>query len=330
MVLSRAAALLLLFTLVASESGAEMESKPKTWNPIDEENNFLDPNWVNHGSVKKIGNNMLMHTMQHGDGKNFAERGDVAVVQFQGFIHESGQRYENHRNFRKPYSFVVGMGHVIKGWDEGIKMMSVGQRSLIHMPHELAYGPFRSGSGRVPPHSHLNFDIELLGIHKSALHGGKQVGMAFDGRMPTELEAAQSKKAVKKAAAKKQDDFENLIKKQKQEAEEYAGRQKILLDSAQAKMAKMMPHQEEEPQNKKDAKPVDAQKVTPQAKAFFKNAAKNQKRDTKIQNNLEKKATSFRKEQVKKMATVLANQNPQQKTLRKDFAKGYDKLFPKQ
>jgi len=198
----------------SDESLTAETEKPKQAQLYDTilEEAFLDPKWINDNHVSDIGSGLKMHTLEKGDAKNFPERGDEVTVEFQGFLHnEDGKRYEVHRHFTKPFTFVIGLGNVIKGWDEAVKTMSLGQRSLIHVPSQMAYGPFRSGSGRVAPNSDLDFDIELLGIKKAS----KQFGMASDGTWAPEELAA---KTIKQA--KKEYKFESNAKDKLREQEE--------------------------------------------------------------------------------------------------------------
>merc|ERR1719171_1823219 len=134
---------------LSDESLTTETEKPKQAPLYDTilEEAFLDPKWINDNHVSDIGSGLKMHTLEKGDAKNFPERGDEVTVEFQGFLHnEDGKRYEVHRHFTKPFTFVIGLGNVIKGWDEAVKTMSLGERSLIHVPSQMAYGPFRSGA----------------------------------------------------------------------------------------------------------------------------------------------------------------------------------------
>lgn len=63
----------------------------------------------------------------------------------------------------KPFQFTVGAGQVIRGWDEGFLSMEVGEKAMLRITSDYAYGP-RGIGGVIPPGSDLNFEVELLAI----------------------------------------------------------------------------------------------------------------------------------------------------------------------
>lgn len=63
----------------------------------------------------------------------------------------------------KPFQFTVGAGQVIRGWDEGFLSMEVGEKALLRITSDYAYGP-RGIGGIIPPNADLNFEVELLEI----------------------------------------------------------------------------------------------------------------------------------------------------------------------
>jgi FKBP-type peptidyl-prolyl cis-trans isomerase FkpA len=101
-----------------------------------------------------------------GTGKE-ATAGATAVVNYTGWLYVPGAPQQHGAQFdssvgREPFSFQLGAGQVIKGWDEGVQGMKVGGKRTLIVPASMGYG--ESGAGPIPPNANLVFDVELLDV----------------------------------------------------------------------------------------------------------------------------------------------------------------------
>jgi FKBP-type peptidyl-prolyl cis-trans isomerase FkpA len=101
-----------------------------------------------------------------GSGKE-ALAGATVVVNYTGWIYEPNSPQQHGAQFdssigRSPFTFPLGAGQVIPGWDEGVKGMKVGGKRTLIVPASLGYGS--NGVGPIPPNSNLIFDVELLEV----------------------------------------------------------------------------------------------------------------------------------------------------------------------
>ena len=97
-----------------------------------------------------------------------AVNGATCQMDYTGWLYEDGKRtkkFDSSVDRGRPFSFKLGAGAVIKGWDEGVRGMKVGGKRELIIPPELGYGA-RGYPGIIPPNSTLNFEVELLGVKK--------------------------------------------------------------------------------------------------------------------------------------------------------------------
>jgi len=155
--------------LSVSVPGAE-EARPAVVRAIGSKTATLD---VNHQLAGKILNysvrlvrctelpQLSLEIQTPGDGKTYPVPGDQVTVHYTGSIAESGEEFDSSRS-RAPFTFTIGLGQVIKGWDEGLQRMSLGERATLRVPSEMAYGD--RGRPPIPPDADLLFDVEVLGV----------------------------------------------------------------------------------------------------------------------------------------------------------------------
>jgi FKBP-type peptidyl-prolyl cis-trans isomerase len=109
----------------------------------------------------KTESGLRFQIIQKGDGKK-AEKGKQVSVHYKGQLAD-GTVFDSSYQRKQPIDFTVGIGQVIKGWDEGLQLLQVGDKARLVIPSQLAYGSQGAG-GVIPPNATLIFDIELMDV----------------------------------------------------------------------------------------------------------------------------------------------------------------------
>ena len=98
-----------------------------------------------------------------------AVAGNTLTVNYTGWLYDATAAQNHGKQFdssvgRAPFSFKLGAGQVIAGWDQGMAGMKVGGKRTLIIPSSMGYGSYGAGGGLIPPHAALVFDVELISI----------------------------------------------------------------------------------------------------------------------------------------------------------------------
>lgn len=124
--------------------------------------------WQKNNKGQETNNNikniqgMKIETLKEGTGVE-AKNGDIVSVNYTGTL-ENGTKFDSSLDRGVPFSFTLGSGQVIRGWELGISGMKVGEKKRLTIPPKLAYGSQGVG-GVIPQNATLIFEVELLGIN---------------------------------------------------------------------------------------------------------------------------------------------------------------------
>jgi len=111
----------------------------------------------------KTSSGLIYEDVQVGDGET-ATSGKIATVHYTGWLNDAAHtRFDSSKLHGKPFSFPLGEGRVIAGWDEGVVGMKVGGVRKLTIPSELGYGS-EGAVGVIPPNATLIFEVELLAV----------------------------------------------------------------------------------------------------------------------------------------------------------------------
>jgi len=132
----------------------------------DEQNNIILEDNKGGSEEDVIINRDIMElnivVLQEGDGESI-KAGDKATVHYIGMLLD-GKKFDSSFDRGAPFSFILGVGQVITGWDQGVLGMKVGEKRRLEIPSELAYGE-RGAGAVISPNADLIFEVELLQIN---------------------------------------------------------------------------------------------------------------------------------------------------------------------
>ncbi|KAI0298509.1 hypothetical protein BC826DRAFT_997758 [Russula brevipes] len=98
-----------------------------------------------------------------------AKKGDAIKVHYTGKLFSNGNKFDSSHDRAQPLPLTLGVGQVIKGWDEGLVGMCIGEKRTLTIPSDMAYGDHGFGSV-IPPKAALIFDVELVDLTSKSAH----------------------------------------------------------------------------------------------------------------------------------------------------------------
>jgi len=112
----------------------------------------------------------------------FPKAGDKLHMHYTGTLKDGGKQFDSSRDRGQLFSFTIGVGQVIKGWDEGVIQMSLGERAVLDISSDMGYGASGAG-GDIPPNADLLFDVELVKINGKKAFYTEEERTAFQAKM---------------------------------------------------------------------------------------------------------------------------------------------------
>ncbi|MEH2146705.1 FKBP-type peptidyl-prolyl cis-trans isomerase [Nostoc sp.] len=140
---------------------AELTQTPPAFTTVTENNILIASNTMSDANAVTTPSGLKYVELKEGTGAT-PKPGQTVEVHYVGTL-EDGTQFDSSRDRGQPFSFKIGIGQVIKGWDEGVSTIKVGGRRQLIIPPELGYGA-RGAGGVIPPNATLLFDVELLGV----------------------------------------------------------------------------------------------------------------------------------------------------------------------
>jgi peptidylprolyl isomerase len=152
---------ILLFAVFGVSSGCGSADKPST--PSTQSSLSTSSPMKVNGQPTTTPSGLQYWDIVVGTGATAAP-GNAVKVHYSGFL-TTGQKFDSSRDRGEPFSFPLGEGQVIKGWDEGVAGMKVGGQRQLRIPPQLGYGA-AGAAGAIPPNEKLIFDVDFLEVRK--------------------------------------------------------------------------------------------------------------------------------------------------------------------
>merc|ERR1711934_828143 len=106
-----------------------------------------------------------------GDGTWVPAAGDTVTVHYTATLQSDGKKFDSSHDRGAPFSTEIGVGKVIKGFDQGVMQMSQGEKAKLMVTADFAFGTAGAGEGTVPPNSDVQFEVELIKVERKASGG---------------------------------------------------------------------------------------------------------------------------------------------------------------
>jgi peptidylprolyl isomerase len=146
----------LLFLGLAISLSAQQTKGKKTTTQVQTKKieNKMDTNVITTASGLKV------KITEKGTGRQVL-KGDKVTAHYTGTLAD-GKKFDSSKDRNQPFSFKVGIGQVISGWDEGFQLLNIGDKATFTIPPQIGYGATGAGGGVIPPNATLIFDVEVI------------------------------------------------------------------------------------------------------------------------------------------------------------------------
>ena len=152
----------ILLSTITSIPVAQSQTKKSSPRPRTRTVKSLKPA-VKNSPMTSTPSGLIYVVTRRSEGRN-PRPGETVIVNYTGLL-TNGLKFDSSLDRGQPFKFKLGLGRVIKGWDEGIAKLRVGEQATLVIPSQLGYGP-RGAGGVIPPDATLIFVVELVGIEE--------------------------------------------------------------------------------------------------------------------------------------------------------------------